>query len=116
MIFLFFFLIFATNTLYLLLSSPCVLYARSRNPKPRSQGGFGHLHVLSGLQNLANGRSCVNFVETAMWEVGFLEQRLKQELPTQRFQENSHKTFHLPSFEDLINKIWEFFNFSRYNH
>ena len=26
-----------------------VLYARSRNPKPRSQGGFGHLHVFAYL-------------------------------------------------------------------
>ena len=37
------------------------------------------------------------------------EQRLKQELPTYRFQQNSHKTFHFQSLEDLKKKIWGIF-------
>ena len=47
----------------------------------------------------------MNLVENGMWEVPVLSAALDVQLPTSRFQQNSHKTFHLQSFEDLMKKI-----------
>ena len=51
------------------------IVTRTVRPNPR-------VVLTKNIQSFANGRSCVNFVENAMWEVPVLSAALEVQLPT----------------------------------